>query len=494
MTSPQKKRTKMTEFEVKNYINGQFIDGGETIDNYDPSTGKVYSKVPDSSAEEVNLAIAAAKSAFLEWSASTPQERSKVMMKIADILESRLDEFAKAESRDQGKTVTVATTVDIPRAVYNFRFFATAILHYTQSSSTLDGVDAINYVTRDPVGVAGLISPWNLPLYLLTFKIAPCIATGNTCVCKPSEMTSVTAWMLCEVFREAGLPPGVVNMVFGTGPRSGQALVQHPDVHLISFTGSTPTAEKIQHATAPFCKKLSLELGGKNAGIVFNDADLEKCIPTMIRSSFANQGEICLCTSRIFVQHGIYSEFLEKFVKATRAFKVGDPADKSSQMGALISKEHYEKVSGYVKLAEMECATINCGHRVDQLVLPPEKSEGYFMLPTVITDVSDVSRLMQEEIFGPVTCIVPFHTEEEVVARANGVKYGLCASVWAQDVGVVHRVGRKLKVGTVWCNCWLVRDLNMPFGGVKSSGIGSEGYPYSLEFFTEAKTICIKTS
>jgi acyl-CoA reductase-like NAD-dependent aldehyde dehydrogenase len=305
-------------------------------------------------------------------------------------------------------------------------------------------------------------------------------------------MTSVTAWMLCRILTEAGLPDGVVNMVFGTGPKVGSILVSHPQTQLISFTGSTATAERIRLASAPYCKKLSLELGGKNAAVIFDDTDVDKCISTTIRSSFLNQGEICLCTSRLFVQRGIFDSFIDKFVQATRNIKVGDPTQNSSWMGALISKEHKEKVLSFIKLAQDEGLKICCGESVDSLTLDAANQQGYFVQPTVIVNPTDSSRLMQEEIFGPVVCIVPFTTETEVLERVNNSKYGLCATVWTSDVGKAHRVARKLQVGTVWVNCWLVRDLHMPFGGVKSSGIGREGVADSVDFYTEVKTVCVQ--
>lgn len=480
---------------LENFINGKFLPCKNHIDSYDPSTGKVYCKVPDSDQGEVDMAVKAACDAFESWSKTPPELRAKIMRKIADLIESKLDEFAEAESRDQGKPVLLAKTVDIPRACLNLRFFASTIINASSMnhSNVLNKVGAVNYCVRCPIGVAGLISPWNLPLYLLTFKIAPAIAAGNTVVCKPSEMTSVTAWMMAKLMNEAGLPPGVCNLVFGTGPKAGAAIVKHPDIPVISFTGSTATGQTITQMSAPFYKKLSLELGGKNAAIVFDDADLEKCLATTIRSSFANQGEICLCTSRVFVQKGIFDKFLEKFVEKTRQLQVGSPKDPGTNLGALISKEHLAKVLGYVKLAVNEGGEIVCGEGKDPpLNLPSPHTEGYFMHPTVITGLADSTRCMQEEIFGPVVAIVPFETEEEVIKRANGVQYGLCAVVWTENVSRTHRVSQRLQAGTVWCNCWLVRDLNMPFGGFKASGIGREGATESYEFYTEAKTICIK--
>ncbi|XP_072189265.1 2-aminomuconic semialdehyde dehydrogenase isoform X3 [Excalfactoria chinensis] len=423
---------------LENFIAGKFVPCSSYIDSYNPSTGDVYCRVPDSGKEEVEAAVKAAKDAFPIWSSKSPLERSQILNKLADLIEHDLEAFAQAESKDQGKTITFARTVDIPRAAYNFRFFASSILHHTTECTEMASMGCVHYTSRMPVGVAGLISPWNLPLYLLTWKIAPAIACGNTVVAKPSEMTSVTAWMMCKLLEKAGMPHGVVNVVFGTGAKAGEALVCHPDVPLISFTGSTLTAQRIMEKSAPHCKKLSLELGGKNPAIIFDDADLSQCIPTTLRSSFANQ------------------------------------------------------VRSYVKKAKAEGAKILCGEGIDSLALPAGNQKGYFILPTVIAEIKDESCCMQEEIFGPVTCVVAFDTEEEVVKRANGVKYGLAATVWSSNVGRVHRVARRLQSGLVWTNCWLVRDLNLPFGGMKASGIGREGAKDSYEFFTEVKTITIK--
>ncbi|RVE56019.1 hypothetical protein OJAV_G00231930 [Oryzias javanicus] len=488
----QKNSAASPNLVLENFIGGKFVSCQQHIDSYDPSTGEVYCKVPDSGKEEVDTAVAAAKNAFPEWSSRSPQQRADVLNKLADLIEADMEEFVQAESRDQGKTIIFARTVDIPRAAYNFRFFASSVLHHTNDCSHMDHTGCLNYTVRCPVGVAGLISPWNLPLYLLTWKIAPAIATGNTVVAKPSEMTSVTAWMLCKLMQRAGVPPGVVNIVFGTGPKAGDALVGHPDVPLISFTGSTKTAQRITERSAPFCKKLSLELGGKNPAIIFADADLDKCIETTVRSSFSNQGEICLCTSRIYVERSIYAQFLEKFVAAAKKWKTGAPSDPSNHNGALISKEHLEKVRSFVTLAKSEGGVIHCGEGVDRLDLPERNKSGFFMPATVITGISDTSDIMQEEIFGPVTCISPFDTEEEAVSRGNGVRYGLAATVWSRDVGRVHRVAQRLQAGLVWTNCWLVRDLNLPFGGMKNSGVGREGGKDSYHFFTEVKSITIK--
>jgi len=401
-----------------------------------------------------------------------------------------LDEFARAESLDQGKPLWLAKTVEIPRVIDNFRFFASALMQCRDDvtqHSTIPNV--LSYTTRNPVGVAVLISPWNLPLYLLTWKIAPCIAFGCTCVCKPSEFTSMTAGMLAQVFIDAELPSGVVNLVFGVGPRVGQTLITHSDVNLISFTGSTLTGYHIKKATAHLPVKLSLEMGGKNAGIIFNDVDMDKCLPVVIRSAFLNSGQICLCTSRLYVQRGIYETFLEKFIAEAKKLKVGDPFDENTKIGPVVSKEHRFKIESYIQLAR------DNGHRVIEVGENcRSNANGYFIMPTIITDLGDDSKLMCEEIFGPVVCIVPFDNEDEVIQRANNTAYGLCASVWTENVGRAHRLGRELEAGTVWINCWLIRDLRMPFGGVKDSGLGREGYPYSEELFTEIKTVCLNIS
>ncbi|XP_058527005.1 2-aminomuconic semialdehyde dehydrogenase isoform X3 [Ochotona princeps] len=427
---------------LENFIGGTFSPCKSYIDSYDPSTGEVYCHVPNSGKEEVEAAVEAARQAFPDWAARSPQERAQVLNKVADLLEQSLEELAQAESKDQGKTVTLARTMDIPRSVQNFRFFASSILHHTSECTDMDHAGCVHYTVRTPVGI--------------------------------------------------GVPPGVVNIVFGTGPRVGEALVSHPEVPVISFTGSQPTAERITQLSAPHCKKLSLELGGKNPAVIFEDANLEQCIPETIRSSFVNQGEVCLCTSRIFVQRSIYNEFLRRFVEAARRWKVGIPSDPSAKMGALISKAHLEKVRSYINKARAEGAQILCGEGVDTLSLPLRNQAGYFMLPTVITGIKDESCCMKEEIFGPVTCVVPFESEEEVIQRANSVKYGLAATVWSRDVGRIHRVAKRLQAGLVWTNCWLIRELNLPFGGMKSSGVGREGAKDSYEFFTEIKTITVK--
>jgi len=481
---------------VENFIGGNFIpiEINNVIPSYNPATGQVWALLPDSSADEVDVAVNAASKAFPTWSKLGYEERAKYLLKIADRIDLQLEEFAVAESKDQGKPVSLARKLDIPRASYNFRKFAQSWQNIVETSNSLPGSDVINISSRNPLGVAGLISPWNLPLYLLTFKIAPAIMAGNTVVCKPSEMTSVTAWMLAKVIKEVGLPDGVVNIIFGFGAPCGQRIVTHPKVRMISFTGSTAIGQKIAQLTAATMKRVSLELGGKNAAVVFNDANLDDSVAGVTRSAFLNQGEICLCTSRIFVQRKIYDAFLAKFLVSVKKLKVGDPMEEDTFTGAVNSKTHYDKVMSYIQYAQDDGGTIQCGEGVSVINLGPHNKNGFFIQPTVISGLSDDARCMQDEIFGPVTCITPFDSEEEVIERVNNTRYGLCASVWSQNVGTIHRMAQKLEVGTVWSNCWLIRSLDMPFGGCKESGSGREGTRHSLEAFTEEKTHCIKIS
>ena len=472
--------------KLANFINAEFVPpmSNRYIDDIGPATGEVIAQIPDSDAPDVDAAVRAASAAFPAWSRTPVAERSRLLMRLAGRIEQNLEELARTESLDNGKTVALARRLDIPRAVANFQFFATAILHQSSSAHPTDGV-ALNYTLRQPLGVAGLISPWNLPLYLLSWKIAPAIAAGNTCVAKPSELTPLTANRLAELSVEAGIPPGVINVVHGLGSKAGHALTSHPKVPLISFTGGTVTGAKVAAAAAPLFKKLSLELGGKNPNIIFADADLTEAVRTSIQSSFANQGEICLCGSRIFVERSIHDRFVDEFAAAARRLRIGDPTDEATDIGALISAEHLEKVRGYVDLALREGGKIVAGgQRVER--------HGFFFEPTVITGLDCECRVLQEEIFGPVVTITPFDTEDEAVVFANSTKYGLSATLWTRDLQRAHRVAAALDSGTVWINCWLLRDLRVPFGGMKESGVGREGGFDSLNFFTESKNVCIK--
>ena len=482
-------RTAQTQ--IRNFIDGRFVEpiGRKYLDNIEPATGKPYSHVADSDAHDVDLAVAAAEKAFHDWSNKPAAERSKFLLLIAELIERDLEKFARAESIDTGKPISLARTLDIPRSIANFRFFATAILHTESEAHITDNV-AFNYTLRQPRGIAGLISPWNLPLYLLSWKIAPAIAVGNTAIAKPSELTPVTAFLLCEVCQQAGLPAGVLNVVHGTGPNVGAAITAHPKISTISFTGGTVTGKKVAQACAPLFKKVSLELGGKNPNIIFADADLDAAITGSVRSSFANQGQVCLCGSRVFVEKPIYKQFVERFIDKASQLKQGDPLDEQTEQGAIVNKTQLEKVKFYVDLAQKEGGKIALGGSSPQA--PNERCrEGYFFQPTIITGLSVSCRTNREEIFGPVVTITPFDSEEEVINHANDVEYGLSSSIWTQNLSRAHRVAERIHTGTVWVNCWLVRDLRVPFGGMKQSGVGREGGEDALRFFTEPKNVCI---
>ena len=478
--------------KIQNYINGELISpvSNEYIDNYEPATGKVYSQIPNSNERDIELAVKAAKEAYKTWSTSGIAKRSKVLLKIAELIGKNLDKLALAESIDNGKPVWLARMVDIPRAASNFHFFATAIEHFASESHYMEEVKAINFTTRKPLGVVGCISPWNLPLYLFSWKIAPALAAGNCVIAKPSEVTPMTSFLLSEICIEAGLPKGVLNIVHGLGHSAGSAIVSHPEIKAISFTGGTNTGKAIAKVAAPMFKKLSLELGGKNPNIIFDDANLEKAVSTSIKSSFSNQGQICLCGSRIFVQEGIYNEFKKKFIAEVDKLKVGDPNDTDTNLGALVSKDHFEKVLSYIDIAKSEGGTVISGGT--KVNVAGRCKTGYFMRPTVIEGLEYTCRTNQEEIFGPIVTITPFKTEEEVLKMANSVDYGLSATIFTKDLEKAHRVADEIEAGIVWINTWLLRDLRTPFGGVKSSGVGREGGFEALKFFTEPKNICIK--
>jgi aminomuconate-semialdehyde/2-hydroxymuconate-6-semialdehyde dehydrogenase len=476
---------------IQNYINGQLVPAasGGYLDNYNPSSGKTYSYIPDSDASDIQSAVEAAQAAFPGWSTCGVQERYRILHRIADIILERLEEFALAETTDSGKAITTSRTVDIPRAQANIRFFATAVLHFSAESHQMEGV-AVNYTLRQPIGVVGCISPWNLPLYLFTWKIAPALAAGNCVVAKPSELTPMTAFLLSKVCMEAGLPPGVLNIVHGLGSKAGQAIVEHPGIKAISFTGGTSTGRILARTAAPMFKKLSLELGGKNPNIIFADCDFEEAVRTTVRSSFANNGQICLCGSRVYIEQSLYEQFRNEFVRRTKKLVVGDPFQDKTDLGALVSRQHLEKVSSYLALAREEGGTILCGG--EPLTLAGELSGGYYLSPAIIEGLPNGCRTNQEEIFGPVVTLQPFGTEEEAIALANGVEYGLASTIWTQDLSRATRVAERIQAGIVWVNCWMLRDLRTPFGGVKNSGVGREGGIEALRFFTEAKNVCLK--
>ncbi|HEV8124224.1 MAG TPA: aldehyde dehydrogenase [Gemmatimonadales bacterium] len=476
---------------LANYIDGNLVapEAGQYLDDIEPATGQVIAKVPASDGRDVDCAVQAAEAAFPGWSRTAAAERSRLLLRIADLIERDLDALARLESQDTGKPISLARTMDIPRAVANFRFFATAILH-TQSETHATDYAALNYTLRRPRGVAGLISPWNLPLYLLSWKIAPAIATGNTAVAKPSELSPMTAAALAQLCREAELPPGVLNVVHGLGTSAGAALVKHPAVRTISFTGGTATGAELARTAAPLFKKITLELGGKNPTIIFADADLDLAIATTLRSSFSNQGQICLCGSRLLVEESVYQAFLEKFVAGVRALRIGDPMEPETQQGAVISAAHREKILRYIALAKEEGGTILTGGG-PPASLPERCRGGFFVAPTVITGLGPSCQVNQDEIFGPVVTVQSFKTEDEAIQLANDSRYGLAASLWTGNLTRAHRVAEQLACGTIWVNTWLFRDLRVPFGGMKQSGVGREGGDEAIRFFTEPKNICI---
>jgi aminomuconate-semialdehyde/2-hydroxymuconate-6-semialdehyde dehydrogenase len=476
--------------KLKNFINGSFIEPNSKkyLNNFDPATGLVYSLIPDSDAQDVESAVEAAEKAFPIWSNMSIEKRSEILSKIAVGIQNRMHEFVEAESKDNGKPLSLAAHVDIPRAVSNFQFFATAITHFSSESHQMVG-EGFNYTLRKPIGIVACISPWNLPLYLFSWKIAPALAAGNCVIAKPSEVTPYTAFLLGEVIKESGMPYGVLNILHGYGHRVGDAIVKHPKIKAISFTGGTKTGEYIAQTAGPMFKKLSLELGGKNPNIIFDDCDFEKMLSTTVRSSFSNQGQICLCGSRIFIQKGIYDKFKTAFVERVKNLTVSYPSDPKAKIGALVSLTHLEKVFSYIQLAKEEGGKVIAGGNKVQLEAPYDK--GYYLEPTVIEGLKYNCRTNQEEIFGPVVTLTPFETEEEVLLMANSTKYGLSATIWTNDLKRAHRVADQVQAGVVWINAWLVRDLRTPFGGVKDSGVGREGGWEALRFFTEAKNVFV---
>ena len=476
--------------KIYNYINGELVEpcSGNFIENYNPSNGKVYSLIPDSNENDIDNAVASAKTAFTTWGATTKKYRSDLLMRLADKIEDYTEKLIVAESLDNGKPESLARLIDIPRASENFRFFATAILHFSSEIHEMDG-KAINYTLREPIGVAACISPWNLPIYLLTWKIAPALAAGNTVVAKPSEITPMTAYILSKICIEVGFPPGVLNIVHGIGSKMGDALTSHPDTPIVSFTGGTQTGQHISKLAAPMFKKLSLELGGKNPNIIFADANFDKSVAIAVKAAFSNQGQICLCGSRLFIERTIYEKFKIALIEKASLLKVGNPKE-NVDLGAVVSKEHMNKILSKIEEAKSLGGKILLGGK--RKILNGECKNGYYIEPTIIEGLPYNCSVNQEEIFGPVLTLIPFDSEEEVIQMANSTKYGLSASIFTENISKGHRVAAKIKSGIVWINTWLLRDLRIPFGGMKQSGVGREGGFKSLQFFTEPKNVCVK--
>jgi len=477
--------------KILNYIDGQWVEPStlKYIENINPATGNTYSLIPDSNQEDARKAIEAAKSAFNSWKNTSTQKRYSILMKIAQGIKDQEETLALAESIDNGKPLWLAKAVDIPRAAENFEFYATGIKHWASKSHDTDGI-ALNYTLHQPVGVAGCISPWNLPLYLFTWKIAPALATGNTVVAKPSEVTPMTAYLLTKIAHEAGLPKGVLNVVHGYGEKVGQPIVESADTPLISFTGGTQTGASIARVCAPKFKKLSLELGGKNPNIIFEDCDFNKAVKTTIKASFSNQGQICLCGSRILVQKSIYTKFKKAFIEEAKKLRVGNPLEDHSNLGAVVSQGHMNKILAAIEHAKKEGGSILLGG--NRATIKGENKNGFFIEPTIIEGLSPECNTNQEEIFGPVVSLGSFDTEEQAIALANNTKYGLAATLFTENLSRAHRVSAALNAGIIWINTWLLRDLRTPFGGVKQSGIGREGGFKAFDFFTETKNVCIK--
>jgi aminomuconate-semialdehyde/2-hydroxymuconate-6-semialdehyde dehydrogenase len=481
---------------IQNYINGELIapTDGQYLDNVEPATGAIYSKIPQSNSDDLELAVNAAEASQNEWANLSAEQRSNLLLRLADEIDAASDELAKAEAIDNGKPISFAKNVDAYRSAANVRFFANAATQFASESHSMGNI-GVNYTLRDPIGIVGCISPWNLPLYLFTWKIAPALATGNCVIAKPSEITPMTAYLFAKLCIKAGIPKGVINILHGTGPSIGSPMVSHKKIKAISFTGGSATGKNIASIAAPLLKKTSLELGGKNPTLVFadafaNDAEFDQVVSEVARAAFANQGQICLCGSRIYIERSIYEKFKAALINKVQRLTIGDPLQAETQHGALVSKAHMEKVLSYIALAKEEGGKIICGG--NQIKLQGRCKDGFFVEPTIIEGLDINCRTNQEEIFGPVCTIQPFDTDEQALGLANGTEYGLATSVWSNNQKRCHFFAQHLAFGIVWFNTWLLRDLRTPFGGVKSSGMGREGGLEAMRFFTEPKNICIK--
>ncbi|MGR8918965.1 MAG: 2-hydroxymuconic semialdehyde dehydrogenase [Gammaproteobacteria bacterium] len=483
--------------EMKNFINGEFCASGDskTFDNPEPTTGEVYAQVHEASRDDVDRAVTAARAAMDgPWGRMTVAERSELLFKVADRINERFDEFLAAECRDTGKPRSLASHIDIPRGAANFKVFADIIRNVPTECfrmETPDGAGALNYGVRTPKGVIGVICPWNLPLLLMTWKVGPALACGNTVVVKPSEETPATATLLGEVMNEVGVPPGVYNVVNGFGPGSaGEFLTRHPGVDAITFTGETVTGTAIMQNAAVGIRDVSFELGGKNAGVVFADADFDAAVDGIARAAFANCGQVCLGTERVYVERPIFDRFVEALAAKAKAMKIGPPDDPETGMGPMVSGQQRAKVLSYYEQARNLGATVVAGGGSPDM--PAEHAGGYWVEPTIWTGLPDDSPIIREEIFGPCCHVAPFDDEDEVIEKANDTDYGLCTTIWTQNAARAHRVAEKIDVGITWVNCWFLRDLRTSFGGSKHSGIGREGGVHSLEFYTELRNVCMK--
>jgi len=479
--------------DIQNFINGSFAHAldGATIEDFNPATAQCIATIPRSKSADVKLAVSAAQSAQPAWTALTLEQRADWLDRIADALEKKTEEIAHTETMDTGKPIALARRVDAARSVSNFRFFAS--FGRQQSEMTFEMEDAMNYVHRSPVGTVGLITPWNLPLYLLTWKVAPALLMGNTIIAKPSEITPLSANLLAETLLELELPNGVFNLVHGLGPEVGQAILEHPKIKAISFTGGTGTGRIVARTAAPMFKKLSLELGGKNATIVLKDAELDKAVDGAVRAAFTNSGQVCLCGSRIFIDASLAEQFTQRFVEKVNEIQVGDPLDEHTAMGSVISPEHLLKIESYIELAIEEGGLVLTGGTREMTGYNGPQGIGAFLRPTVVTNLPHTSRCATEEIFGPMVTLHSFTTEDEALEMVNASEYGLAGSVWTTDLERGRAFSAKMDTGMVWVNTWLHRDLRTPFGGVKNSGVGREGGQWSLDFFSEMTNVCIKT-